>query len=55
MAKTYIKKKSDKAGPNAAGPKYRTPSGFIGSKFSGKQGSKAGFKPKAFKQTQHRG
>lgn len=54
MSKKYIKKKS---GPNQAGPKYRTPDHFKGSKFSG--GGKANkdrpkFNPAQFK-VQHKG
>lgn len=63
MTKTFNK---SKAGKNAAGPKYRTPDHFKGSKFSdgggsnfGSQGkvhqsNQAGFNPGQFK-TQHKG
>jgi hypothetical protein len=53
--KKYMKKKSPKAGPNAAGPKYRTPVHFKGKKFSGKrQTPHAKFNPTTFR-VQHRG
>lgn len=52
MAKTYIKKKQ---GPNATGPKYRTPDFIKGKKFSGKKMvAKHSFNPSKFK-VQHKG
>lgn len=50
--KSYIKSKS---GPNAQGPKFRTPDHFKGKAFSGR-GVFAGFKfnPAQFR-TQHKG
>lgn len=58
MVKKYTKKKDDKKNPNASGVKYRTPSKFIGSKFSKGTPKNRSFKAKAnpgqFK-TQHKG
>ncbi len=59
MVKKFIKSKS---GPNAIGPKYRTPDHFLGSlpprmsKFSGGKANRPnlGFNPGQFK-TQHKG
>ncbi len=51
MPKTYVKKKS---GPNATGPKYRTPSHFKGKKFRGGKTPNIKFNPSSFK-NQHRG
>lgn len=67
--KKYMKKKSSKKGPNAAGPKYRTPDHFsprIRSSEAGKAGkfsssgkppskrAQLSFKPAQFK-VQHKG
>lgn len=51
--KTFIKSKS---GPNAAGPKYRTPDFFKGSRFSGGKTNppQVKFNPSQFR-TQHKG
>jgi len=58
MPKKYQKKKSEEI-PNATGPKYRTPSRFIGNKFSSSSkfgnASQKGFRPPQFKKTQHKG
>ncbi len=57
MAKTYIKKKQ---GPNAAGPKYRTPDFIKGKKLSANKfnkknfAGKSTFNPSTFK-VQHKG
>ena len=64
MPKKYQKKKSSSV-PNATGPKYRSPSSFIGnrfsdskfggSKFSGKSSVQKGFSAQTYKKTQHKG
>ena len=53
--KKFIKKKSKSKGPNAAGPKYRTPDYFKGGKFGGKKvAPQLKFNPAQFK-VQHKG
>jgi hypothetical protein len=62
--KKYVKKKSPKSGPNAAGPKYRTPVHFRenqsvqASKFSGNKTIKPKFStkvnPAQFSQVRHK-